>query len=251
MRLLDRIGRERLIFGHRGAPDETPENTVVGFQRAVKLGIDGVELDVQLCKSGELVIIHDEEVDKLTDGTGRIAELTFDELRGLDAGKHFDEKFKGERIPTLEEVLEVLGGNMIVNVELKTRSIPDDGLEMKVVRLIEKMGLQSSIILSSFNPFAVRRARKANPDLTAALLFAEDQPIHLRRAWGLHFVDVDGVHPRHPLVSEKLMNRARRNKWFVCTWTVDDVSRAEAMFGMGVDIVITNHPARMYRSLKA
>jgi len=248
--LLRRIGTERLIFGHRGVPDEAPENTIAGFQRAVEMGLDGVELDVQLCKSGELVIIHDEEVDKLTDDSGRVAKLTFEELRQLEVGGHFDERFKGEKIPTLEEVLEVLGGNMIVNVELKTRSIPDDGLEVKVVRLIEKMNLQSSVILSSFNPFAVRRAGKANPELTTALLFADDQPIHLRRAWGLYFVDVDGVHPRYPLVSEKLIRRAERNNWFMCTWTVDDAAVARAMFGAGVDIVITNHPGNMCRSLK-
>jgi len=247
--LLDRIGREHLIFGHRGVPDEAPENTIIGFQKAVEMGLDGVELDVQLCKTGELVIIHDEEVDKLTDGSGHVAELAFEELRRLDAGKHFDERFRGEKIPALEEVLEVLGGKMIVNIELKTRAIRDVGLEEKVVRLIEEMELQSSVILSSFNPFAVRRAKKENPGLTTALLFADDQPIHLRRAWGLYVVPVDGVHPRYPLVSEKLIRRAERNNWFMCTWTVDDAAVAQAMFGAGVDIVITNHPGKMCRSL--
>jgi glycerophosphoryl diester phosphodiesterase len=231
-------------------PDETPENTVIGFRRAVELGLDGVELDVQLCRSGELVIIHDEEVDKVTDGSGPVAELTFDELRRLDAGSHYAPEFAGERIPTLEEVLDVLGGAMIVNIELKTRSILDSGLETAVVRLVEKMNVQSSVILSSFNPCAVRRVKKENPELVAALLFAEDQPIHLRRAWGLPFLDVDGIHPRYPLISEKVLRRAEKKSWFVCTWTVDDAAVAAAMFGAGVDIVITNHPAMLRRELE-
>lgn len=247
--MLDRLGEGRLIFGHRGAPDEAPENTIAGFQRAVELGLDGVELDVQLCRSGELVVLHDEEVDKLTDGSGKVAELSFEELRRLDAGVRFSDGFKGEKIPTLEETLAVLGGNMIVNIELKTRSIPDEGLEAKVVALVEKMGLQSSVILSSFNPFSVWRASKANPELKVALLFADDQPIHLRRAWALRFIKVDAAHPRYPLVSEKLMKRARANDWIVNTWTVDDASRAQRFFEMGVSVVITNHPQRMRRAL--
>lgn len=249
MALLDRLGKERLIFGHRGVPDETPENTIASFQRAVELGLDGVELDVQLCSSGELVVIHDEEVGKLTDGTGAIKDITFDYLRGLDAGFRFSNEFKGEKIPTLEEVLGVLGEKMIVNIELKTRSIPGDGLEEKVVALVEKMGLGSSVILSSFNPFSIRRARIANPDLKTALLFSDDQPIHLRRAWGLRFVKVDAVHPRFPLVGDKWMKRARANNWIVNTWTVDKASKARKLFEMGVSVAITNYPRRMREEL--
>ncbi len=251
MRLLDRIESEHLIFGHRGVPDEAPENTLAGFQKAVEMGLDGVELDARLCATGELVVLHDDEVDKVTDGSGRVDALSFEVLRRLDAGARFSDGFKEEKIPTLEETLEVLGGKMIVNIELKTRSIPGDGLEAKVVALVERMQLQSSVVLSSFNPFSVRRARAANPDLKTALLFADDQPIHLRRAWGLHFVKVDGVHPKYPLVSEKLMRRARARGWFVNTWTVDDASIAKKMFEAGVAIVITNHPRSMREQLGA
>ena len=245
MGLLDRMGRERLIFGHRGVPDEAPENTIAGFEMAVEMGLDGVELDVRVCKTGELVIMHDDEVDKVTDGSGRIEELSFDELRELDAGVKFPDRFKGEKIPTFEEVLEVMGGKMIINIELKTRSIPDDGLEAKVIPVVEKMGLQDSVVMSSFNPFSVWRSMKLNPDLKAALLYADDQPIHLRRAWGLRFMRVDGIHPKFPLVTEKLMKRARANGWFVNTWTVDDEETVTKMFELGVAIVITNHPRRM------
>jgi glycerophosphoryl diester phosphodiesterase len=247
--LLDRLNEGKLIFGHRGVPDETPENTIASFERSVEMGLDGIELDVQLCRTGELVIIHDEKVDKLTDGSGAVKELSFDELRALDAGSKFSVDFKGEKIPTFEETLDVLGGKMIVNIELKTRSIPDDGLEAKAVAVVEKMNLGSSVIFSSFNPFSVRRARMANPEFKVALLFAEDQPIHLRRAWGLHFVRVDAVHPRFPLVSPKLMKRARAKGWVVNTWTVDKAAKVKELFDMGVSVVITNHPRRMREEL--
>jgi glycerophosphoryl diester phosphodiesterase len=245
MNLLERIGRERLLFGHRGVPDQTPENTLASFQKAVDLGLDGIELDARLCKTGELVVFHDDRLDKITDGAGLIAEMPFAYIRQLDAGSHFDRSFHAEKIPTLEEALEVLGNKMIVNIELKSKSIRDDGLEAKVIPLVEKMGLESSVIFSSFNPFSVRRTRKINPKLTVALLFAEDQPIHLRQAWGSYVVELSGLHPRYPLVNEKLMERAATNKWFVCTWTVDKAGEVGRMFEAGVDIVITNHPERI------
>lgn len=249
--VIEDIGKRRLIFGHRGAPDETPENTIAGFQRSVELGLDGVELDARFCKSGELVVFHDDKVEKITDGSGNIEELSLDELKELDAGSHAGSEFKGEKIPLLEEVLEVLGGKMIINVELKTRSVPDDELEAEVIRLIKTMGLESSVILSSFNPFSVGRARKLDPGMTAALLYAEDQAIYLRQAWGSYLMRLDGIHPKYPLVSEKLMRRAKAKKWFVCTWTVDDMSMAEKMFDMGIDIVITNHPRKMIETLSS
>ncbi len=254
MRPLDRLCDGRLIFGHRGVPDEAPENTIAGFERAVEMGLDGVELDVQQCASGELVIIHDERVDKLTDGSGEIKDLSFDELRALDAGSKFVGKsgspgFGGEKIPTLEETLAVLGGKMIVNIELKTRSIPDDGLEAKVVALVKKMGHGDSVILSSFNPFSIKRAGAADPSLKVALLYAEDQPMHLRRAWGLHLIRVDAVHPRFPLVNDKLMRRARARGWMVNTWTVDDAAKMRELFDIGVSVAITNHPRRLREEL--
>lgn len=244
------MGREHLIFGHRGVPHDAPENTVAGFRRAVELGLDGVELDVQQCKSGELVVFHDDDVDKLTDGSGAVTDLAFDELRELDAGVRFKKEFRGERIPSLDEVLEALRGTMIINIELKTDSIRDNGLEEKVVTLIRTMGLQSAVILSSFNPFSVRRVIGTRAGLTTGLLFAEDQSVYLRQAWGSYLLRINGLHPRYPLVTGRLINRARKRSWFVSTWTVDDAHAARRLFEGGVDIVITNHPERLRGALK-
>ncbi|GAB4349728.1 MAG: glycerophosphodiester phosphodiesterase [Candidatus Abyssubacteria bacterium] len=241
--------RKPLIFGHRGVPCEAPENTVASFQRAVELGLDGVELDVQLCKSGELVVFHDFRVDKLTDGTGLVADLSFEEIRRLDAGSHFSEKFRNERIPTLEEVLGILGGRMLVNVELKQETLGDRGLESRASGLIKKMGLSTSVILSSFNPFSIWRAGRAQPDMACALLFADDQPLHLRRAWAARVLELDGLHPRFPLISDALMKRARAKGWFVGTWTVDDPREAERLVEAGVDIIISNRPAQLREEL--
>jgi glycerophosphoryl diester phosphodiesterase len=248
--LLQRVGQEPLIFGHRGVPDETPENTVSSFQKAVDLGLDGVELDARLCKSGELVVFHDDKVDKLPGASGYVADLSYGDLKRLDAGIRYGEEFRGERIPLLEEVLEALREKMIVNIELKSRSIRDDGLERKVAALVREMRIQSSVILSSFNPFSIRRVTMIDPELKIGLLFSDDQPIHLRKAWGAYFFGIHGVHPRYPLVTGRLIEKARKKNWFVSAWTVDDTALAGRLFSAGVAIVITNHPRQMCGAFK-
>lgn len=242
---MDRIGRERLLLGHRGVPQESPENTLSGFRRALEHGLDGVELDVQLCRTGELVVFHDETVNRLTNGSGRVSELSFDELRRLDAGIRFGKEFEGEQIPSLEEVLELLGEKMLVNVELKTHALHDDGLEARVAGLIQKMKLQSSVIFSSFNPCSLRRIQRQNPDFSLALLFSDDQPIHLRKAWATRLLRLKGIHPRFPLLSSRLIRRARRKGWFVGTWTVDSAADAARLYDRGADIIISNRPAQL------
>ncbi|MBI4832349.1 MAG: hypothetical protein HY801_12530, partial [Candidatus Lindowbacteria bacterium] len=211
----------------------------------------GVALDARTCKSGELVVYHDDRVDKLTRGSGHVADLSYEELTRLDGGIRFGERFSGERIPLLDEVLAVLRDKMIVNIELKTRSISDDGLERKVAALVQKMQMQSSVIFSSFNPFSIRRVSMIDSSFKIGLLFSDDQPIHLRKAWAVHLMKIHGLHPRHPLVTDGLIEKARKKGWFLCTWTVDDSALAGRLFREGIDIVITNHPRKMWGALKA
>lgn len=249
MRALDKIGSARLLFGHRGVPAEAPENTLAGFRRALELGLDGVELDVRTCRSGDLVVFHDDDVSRLTNGSGKISDLTFEELRRLDAGVRFGRKFLGEKIPSFDEVLELLGGKMLINVELKTASIRDDGLESKVLPVIQKMNLLSSVILSSFNPCSLWRVKRMAPTAVTALLFADDQPLHLRRAWASRVIPVDGIHPRYPLLTNTLVRKARSKNWFIGTWTVDVAARASRLFSSGVNIIITNRPTKLLEVL--
>jgi len=244
------LGREPLLFGHRGVPREAPENTIAGFRRALELGLDGVELDARLCGTGEVVVFHDDEVDRLTNGSGPIRTLSFAEIGRLDAGSKFGEKFRNEKIPPLDEVLALLGEKMLVNIELKSDSIRNEGLEAKVVELVQKMNLRSSVILSSFNPLSVWRVKRLDKSLVTALLFADDQPLHLRKGWGAPLVRADGIHPRHPLVTDKLVRKARSRNWFVGTWTVDSAAQAARLFRAGVDVVISNRAPRLREALQ-
>ncbi len=169
-------------IAHRGASAVAPANTLAAFEKAAELGADGIEFDVHLSADGAPVVIHDFAVDATTDGSGRVAEMDLAQLKQLDAGSRFDPAFAGERIPTLEEVLQTFGDRLLLNVELKSTSPRDDGLERAVLALVEQYELGSRVLLSSFNPFSLRRAKKLAPHVRVGLLYAPDLPLFLSHA---------------------------------------------------------------------
>lgn len=234
--------RRPLNFAHRGACREAPENTLAAFECAVQLGADGIELDVQLSKDGEVVVIHDFRLETTTDGEGLVRDKTLADLRELDAGEWFDPSFPGQRIPTLQEVIDAVGHHLLLNIELKTMDVKDDGLAAAVMRIVEVNGLLERVVLSSFNPLAVWRAKRLNPRVPAGLLYAPDSAFFLRRPWPRHFVQLEALHPHHTDVDERYMAWARERGYRIHTWTVDDPDRMRELARLGVDIIITNRP---------
>ena len=159
-----------LVLAHRGASAYAPENTIAAFRLAHELGADGIELDVQLTRDKIPVVIHDDTVDRTTDGKGLVRELTIAEIARLDAGTWKTEDFAGEGIPTLAQVFEALSDWLhpagrarpcLINVELKTDRLTTDGLERQVMNVISRFGLQNRILLSSFNPLTLHRAKNS------------------------------------------------------------------------------------------
>jgi len=238
-----------LNLAHRGASHDAPQNTLAAFRLANQYGADGYELDVHLSKDGAPVVIHDFSVDAATDGSGFVSDLTLDELKRLDAGIKFGPEFAGERIPTLEEVFGVVEPGMVVNVELKSRSVAGSGLEEATIALIRKLGLQERVILSSFNPFSLMRARKDAPNLRIGLLYAPDLPIYLRRAWARVFLHPDALHPHYRMVNARYMDWARARGYQVNVWTVDEPQAMRDLAALGVDAIITNRPDVLRRVL--
>ena len=176
---LDKIYQGRtLVFGHRGANAYAPMNTLPSFELAVKQGADGVELDVQLSKDGQLIVLHDFTVDHSTDGQGYARDMTLAQLRELDAGIKFSEEFRGTQIPTLDEVFEAIGDKLYVNVEIKSETEGTDGVEQKTVDCIAQYSMEARVIVSSFNPLALRRFRAIMPDVPIGYLYApNEQPL--------------------------------------------------------------------------
>jgi glycerophosphoryl diester phosphodiesterase len=230
-----------LIFAHRGASRVAPENTLPAFEAAIRLGADGVELDVQYSSDGKLVVIHNPTLEATTNGTGRVTAHTFDELRGLDAGSHFGPEFAGTRIPTLDEVLELLKGKLLVNVELKALELASD-LGAAVVAVVRAHAMVDQVVISSFNPFALRRAKLAGPEIECALLLAPDLPAWMRWAATRRYSHADTLHPEHTMVDAAYMARARKLRMRVCPWTVNDEADMRRLIALGVDAIITDVP---------
>ncbi len=231
-----------LNFGHRGAPTVAPENTLASFQKARQMGVDGVELDVMLSADGEVVVIHDDDVQRTTDGQGRVRDLTLAQLKALDAGSWFAPPFAGERIPTLREVMAWAGDDILLNIELKSVSLRSDGLEERVIALVREQRLESRIVLSSFNPFALRRISELAPDLHTGLLYGSVLPVVLRRAWLRPLARPGALHPQFQMVNEAYLRWAKRQGYRVNVWTPDETDEMQRLIAQRVDMIITDRP---------
>ncbi len=228
-----------LIFAHRGACRAAPENTLAAFRAALDVGADGVELDVHLSSDGVPVVIHNAKVDATTDGTGWVSDLTLAQLKQLDAGSHFDVRFAGERIPTLEEVLVGVGGRLLVNIELKDQDNRAEHLESSVVEVVQRVGMPARVWFSSFKPHALMQARQHAPDIPCALLYG---PLGWAGRLLLPLTPHEALHPHLSMVSEASVRRAHERGLRVAAWTVDRMDLARTFADWGVDVLITNEP---------
>jgi glycerophosphoryl diester phosphodiesterase len=241
------LRHERVLnLAHCGASAVAPPNTLAAFDKAIELGADGIEFDVHLSADGVPVVIHDFTVEATTDGSGRVADLTLAQLKELDAGSSFAPAFAGEHIPTLQEVLEAVGGQLLLNIELKTVSPRDHGLERAVIDQVKQHELSDRVLLSSFNPFSLRRAKGIAPHIPTGLLYAPGMPLPLRRAWMASLVPHEARHPEHTMVDGRYMAWARRHDYRVHTWTVDDPNEMRHLIALGVDAIITNVPDTLH-----
>lgn len=225
------VGKRPLILGHRGASEDAPENSLASFALAKEQGADGIELDVQLSADGHLVVFHDQSVERLTDGAGKISDLPLAQLQAFKLEN-------GETIPTLDAVFELLGSSFLYNVELKLFSWGNGALETAVADCIQRHHLQDQALVSSFNPFAIRRIRQQ--------LSARTKVAHLWHHKWLKYKYIisaaEANHPHYSLVDERYMAWARGHGWMVNVWTVDDGQEAHRLAALGVDAIITNTP---------
>lgn len=229
------------MIAHRGACRRAPEDTLAAFQLAMTLGADGVELDAKLTLDGAVVIIHDPTLERTTDGTGPVATRTLAELKALDAGSHFSSEFAGERIPTLDEVFEKLNAGSLINVEMTNYATPRDALPERVIDLVRRSRAESRVLLSSFNPIALRTARRLAPDLPLGFLIGSEQPLWMRFLFPW-ISPHESYHVHDTLIREGAARRARRAGRKLIPWTVNDPVRIRWLFEQGADGVITDVP---------
>ncbi len=240
-----------LVFAHRGAKAVAPENTIPAFLKAAELGADGVELDVQFSADGALVVIHNPTLEQTTNGHGRVTSHTLEELKELDAGSWFGPEFAGTRLCTLDEALEAIGSRLLVNIEMKSFTMGNDGMAEQVAEVVRRRDLYDQVIVSSFNPFTLRRLKKVEPRIETGLLVAPDLPIYLSRAWLRPWARPDALHPEHVMVDEAYMRRARRQGYAVNVWTVNEPDDMRRMIALGVNAIITDYPDRLLGLLRS
>lgn len=246
MKLIDVLkSGETVVFGHRGANAYAPMNTIPAFEMAADQGAIGVELDVHHSKDGHAVLMHDFTIDATTNGAGKVIEKTLAELKDLDAGSWKDERFTGVQIPTLDEVFEAVGQRLFVNVEIKSMSFRTDGVEALVAQKIAQFGMKDRVIVSSFNPLAIRRFQQEMPDVLTGYLTAPDIPFFMN--WLGLGMRYDAYHPDQKTIDAALM--AKHQNHFVNTWTVNDAKRALELRDLGVNVIITDYPDVMIDAL--
>lgn len=229
-----------LVIAHRGASSYAPENTMAAFRLAAEQGADAIELDVQATADGHLLIMHDPEVDRTTDGTGELARLRLSEIRSLDAGRWYGPAFRRERVPLLEEVLEFARGRLLVDIELKVA-----GVETEVIRLIRRTGMDDSVLITSFLAHALEPCRSLVADIPIGLLHAGDALQEAQRVGAqVYLPSVEGLTPQ-------LAAACRRAGLLVIPWTIRTEDQARAALQIGVDGIIANDPRLVRQVLSA
>ncbi len=238
-----------LIIGHRGGSPIYPENTVPAIKDGLALGADGIEIDVMLCKSGEIVVFHDYEVDSLTDGSGKVSELTFEQLRRLhfDYRPNLDERI---RIPSLPEVIDSLREDLlagkILNIELKGEEISSDGLEEMVRDLIESNNLSAVSFITSYNPYMVKRIENLNPNLLTGLLISDAVPWYIKSPRFIRWSMADFICIKSTLVDMDYLDHWQDYRVLSFIEDVADVREEHRrLLDLGIDGIITDSVAYM------
>lgn len=240
------VGERKQVsnVAHRGATAYSPENTIAAFDLAVDMKADYIEIDVQRSKDGELVLIHDTTVDRTTDGTGKVGDLTLEQLRSLDAGSWKGEQFAGEPIPTFEEILDLYRGKVGILIELKAPELYP-GIEEQVTAALIERNLDKpqneKIIIQSFNFESMKKMDQLLPRVPIGVLTSNraDTTLEALKEFSTY---ADWFNPSYGVVTEELVNQVHSLGMQIGSWTVRSQEAADFLFEMGVDAIISDYP---------
>lgn len=230
-----------IVFAHRGYSGKYPENTVLAFEEALKVGANGIELDVHKTKDGKLATIHDESIDRTFLGKGLVKDYDLRDLKKLD---NRDEKFRDNIdsiIGTLEEVILLVSfkDNFTLNIELKTDVIHYDGIEEDVLEMLDSYDMIESTIISSFNHESLKICKKINKNIRTAALYNEpiEDVVNYAKDLGVY-----AIHPDYKLVDETLIKKCHENNILINAYTVNEKDTISELINMGIDGIITDYP---------
>lgn len=222
-------------LAHRGYSAKYPENTMIAFQKAYEEGFDGVETDVQMTKDGQLVLIHDEKINRTSTGIGYVKDYTFQELRQLNFNYKFDGFYE---IPTLQELLTFIKGkDFLVNIEIKTDVIEYENIERKVIEMVHDMQLESQILYSSFHLESVIRLKQLDSKAYVGYLMEYN---YNKRRKQLDEYHITAFHPRFNYLNQERVTDLKKHHIQIATWTVPTFMEYQRLKELGVDIIISN-----------
>ncbi len=234
-----------LIFAHRGASAQAPENTLPAFELAADMGADGIEFDVQITADGKLIIHHDLTLGRTEDASGRLRDWTFENLRALDVGSWLGPDYVGLQMPTPEEVVDAVGDRLLLNFEIVSDSLRLTGAASLVVEIIQRRNLFDRAMISSFNPLVLRAVRKQEPRIMIGALWSDDLPWILRSGWWRRLLRPDALHPSFDLISPDMVARTHARSQRLHTWTVNEPDDIARMKALGVDMIMGDWVERM------
>jgi len=231
------------VVAHRGFSGKYPENTEIAFRKALELNVEMVELDVHLARDGALIVIHDHTVNRTSNGSGEVAKLTLAEIKALDAGARFNPEFEGQRFPTLQEALDLMGGKVRLNIHVKAYPHDADRLVPAVVREIQTRGLLGQAFIASDEPY-IAMAKKIEPRLEICNLSTTPKETYVSRSLS---VGCRILQPGNKQVDKALVADAHNHGMEVNPFYADDEAEMRRLIECGVDGILTNYPDLMQR----
>ncbi len=228
-----------LVYAHRGGREWAPENTMAAFRKSLEARVDGIELDVQRCKTGELVVFHDHDLGRTTNGVGLLKDCSFDELQRLSAGSWFNKEFFAEKIPLLSDVLALIDGQLILNVEIKNLPVDYPGIDDDLIDLFGDYPHMDKIIFSSFDNRITKALQSKQPEWNYAVLLdgIPHDVVEMASAMSAKF-----WHPYFESLLEDVCREARNAGLKVNVWTVNGQRDWVNMLKMPVDGIMTDDP---------
>lgn len=232
-------------IAHRGSSGSYPENTRIAFEKAIDARSDMLEMDCRLSRDGHVVILHDERLDRLGGVRGTVQGKTIQQLKKLDAGAWFKKKFKGQRILTLEEAIEIVNGRADLNLDIKPVLRGALGIEIRILFVLTHYDYLSRTLFSSFDYRSLRRVRELAPEARIGLLYGagvKDDPIQVAEELG-----ANSLHVQKELVSPDFLDKSARSGLRTFVWTVNELAEMEKFLAMGVDGIVSDFPERFWK----
>ena len=232
-------------IAHRGSSGSYPENTRLAFEKAIEAGADMIEMDCRLSKDGHVVVIHDDRLDRTARAKGFVKGKTIKQLKKLDVGAWLKKSFKGERIQTLEEILEIVSGKVEINLEIKPVLRGPLGIELKVLFIVSHFDYLERAIFSSFDYQSLRRLRELAPDVRIGVLYGagiKDNPFQAAREMNAY-----SLHIQREFATPHFLEEARELGLKSFVWTVNEVKEMEKFLSLGVDGIISDFPEKFWK----